>query len=159
MPAAAWRAGPDEADAVAGLLVEFRDHYGRDWPPESSIRDSVGRLIAGPDAEYLLGAPEEGRAPAGVCQLRFRHSVWTAADDCWLEDLFVRAPVRRTGLGLELVELALERARARGCRRVELDTSEANHAARALYRRAGFSEHSKSAPPARDLFLGIRLDG
>jgi GNAT superfamily N-acetyltransferase len=154
----AWVAEPLEAEAVAGLLVEFRDHYGRDWPSENSILASVERLIERPDTEYLLGSADADSPPTGVCQLRFRHSVWMAAEDCWLEDLFVRADARGGGLGGALVELALDRARARGCRRVELDTSESNEGARRFYARYGFSESAKSTPPARDLFLGLYFD-
>ena len=51
----------------------------------------------------------------------------------------------------------MERARARGCRRIELDTSEDNAPALALYHRLGFSERSKGGP-GRDLFLGRRLE-
>jgi GNAT superfamily N-acetyltransferase len=154
----AWLAEPHEAETVARLLVAFRDHYGHDWPSENAFLASVESLIERPDTEYLLGTPNEDSAPAGVCQLRYRHSVWTAAEDCWLEDLFVRSGARGAGLGAALVELALKRARAHGCRRVELDTSEANQGALALYERFGFSASSKSRPPARDLFLGVRLD-
>jgi ribosomal protein S18 acetylase RimI-like enzyme len=154
-----WVAEPAEAAVIAGLLIEFRDHYGRDRPPDDSFISSVQRLIVHPDAEFLLGAPREDPDAAGVCQLRYRHSVWTAADDCWLEDLFVREAARGEGLGGALVSLALERARARGCRRVELDANESNHAALALYRRMGFSERSKSPGGAgRDLFLGRSLE-
>jgi ribosomal protein S18 acetylase RimI-like enzyme len=81
--------------------------------------------------------------------------VWTAAPDCWLEDLFVAEPARRSGLGAALVEAAIERARERGCRRVELDTNEDNAAALALYHRFGFSERSKGED--RSLFLGVKL--
>jgi GNAT superfamily N-acetyltransferase len=152
-------AAPPEAGIVAGLLVEFRDHNGHDWPSADSFLASVERLMEQPSAEFLLGAPQDDSAPAGVCQLRYRHSVWTAADDCWLEDLFVRETARGVGLGAALVEAALDRARERGCRRVELDANEANDAALAVYRRLGFSERSKSAAGAgRDLFLGVRLD-
>ncbi|MDX6698130.1 MAG: hypothetical protein QOE65_1527, partial [Solirubrobacteraceae bacterium] len=35
--ARAWLAGPDEAEAVADLLVEFRDHMGADWPSENAF--------------------------------------------------------------------------------------------------------------------------
>ena len=155
-----WLADPSEAAIVAGLLVEFRDHYGKDWPSANSFLASVERLMEQPSAEFLLGAPDDDSPPAGVCQLRYRDSVWMATDDCWLEDLFVREAARGTGLGTGLVEAALERARDRGCRRVELDTNEANEAALAIYRRLGFSERSKSPDgEGRDLFLGVRLDG
>ena len=153
-----WVADSSEAETVARLLVGFRDHYGRDWPSENSILASVERLIEDRGTEYLLGSPDDDSPPAGVCQLRFRHSVWMATEDCWLEDLYVRDEARGAGLGSALIELTLERARARGCRRVELDTSESNEAARRLYARHGFSESAKSTPPARDLFLGLYFD-
>ena len=151
-----WRAQPDEAETVARLLVEFRDHLGKPWPSENSFLASVERLIERPDAEFLLASPDDDTPPAAVCQLRFRQSVWTASDDCWLEDLFVRADSRRRGLATALVEHALERARERGCRRIELDTNETNEAALALYERLGFSVKSKGGA-GRDLFLGRSL--
>src|SRR6195256_4518596 len=155
----AWVAEPAEAEIVAGLLVEFRDHNGRDWPSPNSFLASVERLIEQLDTEFLLGTPHDDSPPAGGCQLRYRYSVWMAADDCWRQDLFGREAARGAGLGGALVSLALERARERGCRRVELDTNEANESALALYRRMGFSDRSKS-PDARgrDLFLGIALE-
>ena len=155
--ARAWVAEPHEAETVARLLVEFRDHYGRDWPSDNAFLAAVERLIEQPDAEFLLGAPHDDAPPAGICQLRFRFSVWMAAEDCWLEDLFVLADARRTGLSSALVQLALDRARERGCRRVELDTNECNDAALALYARFGFTAESKPGA-GRDLFLGARLD-
>jgi GNAT superfamily N-acetyltransferase len=153
----AWQAGPHEAETVAALLVKFRDSYGRDWPSDNAFLATVERLFETTDTEFLLGAPDEGSPPSGVCQLRFRPSVWTASTDCWLEDLFVDAAVRRGGVGAALMELALERATARGCRRIELDTNEDNAPALALYHRMGFSERSKG-DAGRDLLLGRRLE-
>lgn len=151
-----WQANASEADTVAGLLVEFRDWWGRDWPPAESFRRSVRRLMAEPGTEYLLGA-REGGEPAGVCQLRYRFGVWHAAEDCWLEDLYVREEARRAGLGGALVDAALARARQRDCARVELDVNEANPAALALYERLGFSS---GADPAggHNLLLRLALD-
>lgn len=153
----AWLAEPHEAETVAALLVQFRDHNGKDWPSDNAILATVERLMDDPETEYLLAAPGDDAPPAGVCQLRYRLSVWTAAPDCWLEDLFVQAGARRSGCGGALMELALDRARARGCRRIELDTNEDNAAALALYHRMGFSERSKG-DTGRDLFLGRRFD-
>jgi ribosomal protein S18 acetylase RimI-like enzyme len=152
--ARAWLAGPDEADTVARLLIGFRDHYGRSEPPDETFYSGVARLIAEPGAEYLLAAaPDE--EPAGVCQLRYRHSLWTASEDCWLEDLYVAERARRAGLGEALVACAIERARARGCGRIELDVSDSNRAAWALYERMGFSPGYK--PPAPNVLMGLRL--
>jgi GNAT superfamily N-acetyltransferase len=156
MPARAWLAEVDEAEPVARLMVAFRDWYGRDWPSDNAFLASVERLMDDQRTEYLLATPDDDSPPAGVAQLRYRFSVWTAAEDCWLEDLFVLEEARGGGVGSALVELALERARARGCRRIELDTNEGNPAI-ALYERFGFSSSYKS-PQSRDLFLGRRLD-
>ena len=157
MSARAWVAGFDDAEAVAELLVAFRDHMGCDWPSANAFLASVERLLEEPNTEFLLAAPGEGEPPAGVLQLRFRFSVWKAAPDAWIEDVFVRGDARRAGLGDALVALAADRARARGARRMELDTNEDNVAALALYERHGFSARSKGGP-GRDLFLGAGLE-
>ena len=150
--ARAWVAQPHEAEEIARLLVAFRDHMGSDWPSENAFLASVERLLEDRDTEYLLAAPD-GAPPAGVLQLRFRLSVWRAAPDAWLEDLFVAPGRRRAGLGDALVTLALERAHLRGARRIELDCNEHNAAALALYERHGFSPRSKGGA-GLDLFLG-----
>jgi ribosomal protein S18 acetylase RimI-like enzyme len=150
-----WLAEPAEAATVAGLLAEFRDHNGHSWPSDASFLASVQQLVERGDTEFWLGAAEAGAPAAGVCQLRFRHSVWTAADDCWLEDLYIAPPGRRRGVGRALVQRALDRARERGCRRVELDTNEDNENAIRLYRSLGFSDTAKGA--SRSLFFGAHL--
>jgi GNAT superfamily N-acetyltransferase len=137
------------------LLGEFRDHLGKDSPADDSIRASVAMMIGGEDTEYWLAASGDGAPAAGVCQLRFRHSVWTGADDCWLEDLFVRGSERGTGLGRALVVAAIDCARERGCARIELDTEEVNRAAVSLYESLGFSAASKGE--SRGLFMGARI--
>jgi ribosomal protein S18 acetylase RimI-like enzyme len=154
-----WLAEPHEAAHVSRLLVAFRDWFVSDQPSAESMAASVALLIADRNTEYLLGAPEGRAQPCGVCQLRFRHSVWTAAPDCWLEDLYVEEAARGHGLGGALVALAFERASARGAQRIELDTNEDNHGAIALYESLGFSSASKVHGPltGRDLFMGRRL--
>ena len=151
----AWVASRDELDTVALLIGEFRDHWGKSQPATEEMREGVARIMAGGDGEYLLGAVGDGE-PVGVAQLRFRWSVWASAEDCWLEDLFVRDDARRTGLGRALVEACCDRARERGCKRIELDTNEDNAAALALYQACGFSVDPKGAG-SRSLFLGRRL--
>ena len=157
MPAIAWLAGPDEAETVADLLVEFRNHMGYTRPSDNALLAGVERLMESMDAQYLLACPDADSPPAGVAQLRFRFGIWMAATDCWLEDLFVSEPARGRGVGAALVKTALECAQARGCRRVELDVNESNAPALALYERFGFSAQSKGGA-GRDLFLGRPLE-
>lgn len=140
---------------MACLLADFRDWMGRDEPSDESLLDGVSRLIEDPQTEYLLAAVASCDRPAGVCQLRFRYGVWHEATDCWLEDLYVSADARGAGLGRVLVHAAADRARARGCARVELDVSEANPAALALYEAAGFA--TGKDPGTRDLLMRLPL--
>lgn len=146
-------AGSEDAAEIARLLAAFRDWWGRDEPSEERIRAGVERILADGDGEYLLASVDG--AAVGVCQLRYRWSVWTGAPDCWLEDLFVSERARSRGVGRRLVEAAVERASARGCKRIELDVNEGNEAARALYRSCGFSETPKG--PDRTLFVARKL--
>jgi ribosomal protein S18 acetylase RimI-like enzyme len=150
-----WQAAEEEAGTVAKLMAAFRDHLGKREPDDGSFNASVRRLLTDPNTEFWLASAGSGAGAAAVCQLRFRHSVWTGVDDCWLEDLFVRAEARGSGLGRALVQRALGRATERGCARVELDTNEDNHAAIALYESLGFSTESKGA--SRSLFYGVRV--
>ena len=149
----AWLAGPDEAEAVAELLVAFRDHMGVDWPSANAFLASVERLMEEIDTDFLLAAPQADATPAGVLQVRYRFSVWKAAPDAWIEDVYVAPAARRAGVGDALVTRAIERAAERGARRVELDCNEDNTGALALYERHGFSARSKRTE-GRDLFLG-----
>jgi GNAT superfamily N-acetyltransferase len=152
-----WRADPHEAEVVARLLVEFRDHLGLQWPSDNAFLAGVERLVEDPGTVYLLGAPHPDSPPAGVAQVRFRHGLWWAAEDCLLEDLFVREAARGSGLGRALVEGVLGLARDRGCRRVELDANDNNAAALGLYRSLGFSSRDDRYG-GENLFLRLHLD-
>jgi ribosomal protein S18 acetylase RimI-like enzyme len=150
-----WPAGADDSEAVSSLIAAFRSWWGKDEPTLDQIRETVGELLSDPNTEFLLAAPDGESPAAGVCQLRYRLSVWTGADDCWLEDLYVHDGARGTGLGRALVTAAVERAAARGCRRMELDVNEQNTAALAFYEQLGFTTEPK--PPGRTLFVARKL--
>jgi ribosomal protein S18 acetylase RimI-like enzyme len=133
-------------------MIEFRDWQGRSEPSDDVIERTVRQLLTDPNTDFLLA----GRPASGVCQLRYRLSVWTGTEDCCLEDLFVEAAARGSGLGRELVRAALEQARKRGCARMDLDANEANEPALELYRSVGFGSWSEAAG-GNDLFMRLRL--
>lgn len=147
-------APPSEAGEVARLLAAFRTFYGADEPSDEQMLAVVRRLIGTPDAEYLL----VGEPAAGVAQVRFRPSVWTGADDCWVEDVFVEEGARGRGLGRRLIEGCVERARRRGCQRIQLDANERNEGALTLYRSIGFESGSPARwGGGRDLYFTLWL--
>jgi ribosomal protein S18 acetylase RimI-like enzyme len=152
-----WIAQPHETDAVARLMLGFRDHLGLERPSDDDGRAAVARLLDDPETEFVLAAPEPAAPAAGVAQLRFRYGFWRTGGDCLLEDLYVDAAARGAGLGRALVEATLERARARGCRRAELDVNERNDTAVALYESFGFSA-AANRYGARDLYMRVHLD-
>ncbi|MFA9400515.1 MAG: GNAT family N-acetyltransferase [Acidobacteriota bacterium] len=128
-------AAPTDLAAVTGLIAAFRDFLGSARPDNAAIEATVATLIDDRSTEYLLiGDPETGFA-----QSRFRLSVWTGTEDAWLEDVFVEPGARGGGLGRTLVEAAVERARARGCGRIQLDCNRDNEAAIRLYKSLGFT--------------------
>jgi GNAT superfamily N-acetyltransferase len=143
-----------DADTVASLIVAFRDYYGEALPPGEEILSVVDELLADQRTEFLLA----GQPAIGVAQLRFRLSVWTGTDDAWLEDLFVLEEERGTGAGRALAEASLERARARGCRRIQLDANERNEPAVRLYESLGFTcVRPDRWDGGRDLYWTLRL--
>ena len=156
MAAHVWLAREGDLDEVTALIAAFRDWWGKDVPPDESIRETARTLLQDDRTEFLLAAPASGDSAYGVCQLRYRLSVWTGADDCWMEDLYVHGDARRAGIGRALVAEAIERARARGCRRMELDVNEQNSDALAFYRSMGFTTEPK--PPGRTLFVSRAVE-
>ena len=149
-----WIATSEEFAEAARLLAEFGHWVGGKRPDEAEIRSGVERIHAAGDGEFLLGSIDGG-TPAGICQVRFRWSVWTSSEDAWIEDVFVREQARRSGLGRALVEAAVERARERSCLRIELDVDAANEPALTLYRSLGFSGELKAED--HSLLLGRRV--
>jgi ribosomal protein S18 acetylase RimI-like enzyme len=148
------RAESEDAAAVARLICAFRDYYEEREPDDAVVLATVRLLLEDPATEFLLA----GDPPRGFAQLRFRASVWTGADDAWLEDLYVDEDARGRGLGRALTEACIERARQRGCKRIQLDANERNDAAIALYEKAGFrAGRAERWDGARDLYFTRRL--
>ena len=88
---AVWLAGAAEAGDVARLLVAFRDWLGGARARRRLDR-RVGRAAARRPRHRVPARRARPRASrrAGVCQLRFRHSVWTGS-----ARLLARGPLRR----------------------------------------------------------------
>ena len=142
----------EDVPDVGRLMAAFRSYYGVEIPDDASVTRSVQRIMETENAEYLL-AGEPGQPGVGVAQLRYRWSLWTDSEDCWLEDLYLVDGARGQGLGRRMVKTAIDRARSRGCGRIELDVDATNAHARALYEQMGFRDKAEGG----SLFLQLRL--
>jgi ribosomal protein S18 acetylase RimI-like enzyme len=94
-----------------------------------------------------------GEGPDGFTQLRFRPSLYSAARDASLDELYVVPERRGSGLGRALLDAAMEHARTGGADHIELNTSEADTAALGLYERSGFTNREGGPDGPRMLYF------
>ena len=125
-----------EALAVAGgLLHDFNTEYDDPSPGAAALAERLAALVGDGGTEVLL-VGEKGTG--GVAVLRFRPSLWSRADECYLAELYVVPRRRGSGLGRTLLQACVDRAVERGCDFIDLSTSEDDVAARHLYEAEGF---------------------
>ncbi|MDE2408469.1 MAG: GNAT family N-acetyltransferase [Xanthomonadaceae bacterium] len=131
------RAGPAELDALSQLFDAYRQFYGQPSDVERARQWLRERLRFG---ESVVLVARRGVALAGFVQLYPMFSSVRTAKTWILNDLYVDAGARRSGIGHALLEAAADFARADGAAGIALETAQDNAAARALYRAAGWQE-------------------
>ena len=124
-----------DAPIVGRLLYAFNVEFGEKTPEAEVLAQRAAPLIESGEVTVLV----VGEGPDGFAELRFRPSLYTGALDAYLEELYVVPKRRGHGLGRALLEAAMEHAKERGAAHIDLNTSETDLAARALYARAGFT--------------------
>jgi ribosomal protein S18 acetylase RimI-like enzyme len=124
-----------DAGAFGRLLHAFNAEFDDPTPEADEIAERAAPLIESGEVTVLFA----GDGPDGFAELRFRPSLYTGALDAYLEELYVVPERRGHGLGRALLQAAMEHARERGAAHIDLNTSEDDVAARALYESAGFT--------------------
>ena len=126
------RAGPDDAEAVAGVLVRSRRAAVGAIPPpvhpDAEALEWVTSVVI-PEREVWL-TEDTGRRPLAVLVL----------DGDWVDQLYVEPGFTGHGLGSRLLDLAKSR-RPDG---LQLWTFETNTAAQRFYLRHGFVEAERT---------------
>ena len=136
--------------------------------PDSPFADFHLRAVSVNDAAALAAllqqlAPDEPRADAklllsrvvlvaerdckllGTCTINLiAHLAHNFARSAILEDVVVDTEARGLGIGQALMAKAIERARAWGCYKVALSSSQSREAAHAFYASLGFKPHGIS---------------
>jgi ribosomal protein S18 acetylase RimI-like enzyme len=143
-------AAADDADALRELFREYFAWLG----PEGWFTDVQTELAALPGGyEALLVARLDGE-PAGCVALKRLPD-----GACEMKRLYVRPTARGSGIGRELVEASIARARELGYGTLRLDTLPRMDAARALYVSLGFRqiERYNENPIEGVLFFELEL--
>ena len=94
------------------------------------------RLLDDKYGIHGIVAEVDGRL-VGLAHFSFTHSTWAAAQDLYLEDLFVNSSVRGQGIGKALILRLSEIAAEVGARKVWWETQSHNEVARHLYDSVG----------------------
>jgi GNAT superfamily N-acetyltransferase len=134
------RAQSADADAIGRLLHDFNSEFNEFTPGPRAVAERVRDLLA--DREITVLAA--GTHPVGLAVMRFRPSLWKAALESYLEELYVVPDRRGDGIGRALMTAAIDVARREGAADMSLGTGEDDVAARALYESLGFSNRESN---------------
>ncbi len=135
------RAGRGDVDPVVRLVRTFyeEDRYPFD---AASAADAVSRLI-GDESLGAIWVADPGDGPVGYVALTLGFSLEYMGRDGFVDDLFLEPGWRGRGLGRALLDRLVVEAVAMGVRALHLEVGREKALARALYRRAGFTDHDR----------------
>jgi ribosomal protein S18 acetylase RimI-like enzyme len=131
----------DDIAAIVAMLAD--DHLGSareriEQPLPSAYYDAYERVAS--DSNFELVVAEEAGIVVGCLQLCILPGLSSqGASRALIEDVRVASSRRSRGIGEQLVQWAVGRARARGCKLVELLTHNTRVDAQRFYERLGFS--------------------
>lgn len=129
----------DDVPAIVALLAD--DHLGRDREDPAAMPAYLAafeRIAA--DARNLLAVAETGGRIVGTLQITFIPGLSNqGAELALLAAVRVDSGLRGRGLGRVMVEWAMDQARARGCRAMELLTHSSRQDAQRFYEQLGFA--------------------
>ncbi len=129
-------AEPEDVPTLHGFVGELAEYerlrHEFTAGPEALAAALFGRR---PVAEALVA--ELGGDPAGFALFFPTYSTFLGRQGLYLEDLYVRRPLRGRGLGGALLKAVAGVAVARGCGRLEWSVLNWNEPAIAVYRRLG----------------------
>jgi aminoglycoside 6'-N-acetyltransferase I len=116
-----------------------------DATSENDHREEMVDIIHHPDSQFVLVAEHEAGNLVGFLEVSIRPFV----EDCetdhvgYLEGWFVDPTVRGRGIGRELVRIAENWAREKGCEEMASDAEIGNDVSLSAHQRLGYSETSR----------------
>ena len=134
-------ASRDDVGAIVGMLAD--DPFGsarerlEDPLPESYFK-AFEALDRDPNVELVVAQDDEGAVVGCLLLCILAGLSSQGAHRALIEDVRVASHCRSRGIGEEMLQWALGRARAKGCKLVELLTHHTRADAQRFYERLGF---------------------
>jgi ribosomal protein S18 acetylase RimI-like enzyme len=126
-----------DAGAVAELIAEMARAFGGEPEVDAAY---VPAFLEHPGTGILL-AESHGK-PVGLLAYAIRPNLYHGGDGGAIEELVVRAEVRRRGVGAALLRRGIALLEEAGCVEISVSTDLDNEPAQALYRGLGLTEES-----------------
>jgi GNAT superfamily N-acetyltransferase len=127
---------PDEVPILLALIRELARFEKLEHEVEATPELFQQALFGPQPAAGALLARGDGEV-AGYAIYFFTFSTFVGRPGIWLEDVYVRPPFRRRGLGQALIQAVARIGRARGCGRYEWTALNWNEPALKIYRGLG----------------------
>ncbi len=147
----------DYANAVHEKEIKFlldayaRDSMGGGKPLDDWVMENIVRELAKlPHAFSVLAYVEA--APAGLINCFEGFSTFTCKPLVNVHDVVVLEAYRGRGISQNMMGKVEEIARSRGCCKITLEVLSGNEAAKASYRRSGFSSYELDPVAGQALF-------
>jgi GNAT superfamily N-acetyltransferase len=142
-------ATPADVDHLYAFIMELAE-YERAPEEVTGTPEMLADALFGPhpSAEALIA--EIDGTPAGSAIFHGTFSTWECLPGIWLEDLYVPARHRRSGVGAALLSRLAELALERGCSRLEWVVLNWNDRALRFYERLGAQRLTEWEPQRLD---------
>lgn len=127
-------------------IVRLANAGGPDGKPRRELPDVLPQTYMeafetiDSDPYQMLMVVQQGQTIVGTFHLTFlTYLAGEGRPDAQIEAIHVSAAHRRQGIGTQMLQWALDEAKRRNCRRVQLTTDKRRDEAHVLYQRLGFS--------------------
>ncbi|SNS27530.1 Ribosomal protein S18 acetylase RimI [Tardiphaga sp. OK246] len=133
----------EDVAAIVAMLADDALGRGRECiedPLPKSYYDAFDKLAHDPNIRLMVAEGDDGSV-VGCLQLCILPGLSSqGASRALIEDVRVSTTLRSQGIGEQLVQWAIDEARARGCKLVELLTHQTRLDAQRFYKRLGFAD-------------------
>ncbi len=120
-------------DELVGAIGRLLPHLSRSAPPPTA--EQVAEMVAAPGTVLFVARDDRGEIVGTLTLVLFRIPTGIRA---WIEDVIADPAARGQGVGRLLNQAALDEARRRGARNVDLTSRPSREAANHIYRSLGF---------------------